>query len=184
MSRLYEQKLLEAGIPYRIVRGTAFYERREVRDVLAVLKLAVNPDDRTSFERVAAFAVKGMGPKKREEWAEWQASGVVPASPAADFWRAVGELPAIATIGMCLRFTTMLDDVGAAVFGVEERRQMMNHLDAVMDAEVMDEPASRAELNEPGAVELDGVVSIPGSCCFIYLCKHLRSLLLPTIGMA
>ena len=91
MSRLYEQKLLEAGIPYRIVRGTAFYERREVRDVLAVLKLAVNPDDRTSFERVAAFAVKGMGPKKREEWAEWQASGVVPASPAADFWRAVGE---------------------------------------------------------------------------------------------
>ena len=67
-------------------------------------------------------------------------------------------LPAIATIGMCLRFTTMLDDVGAAVFGVEERRQMMNHLDAVMDAEVMDEPASRAELSEPGAVELDGVV--------------------------
>ena len=67
-------------------------------------------------------------------------------------------LPAIATIGMCLRFTTMLDDVGAAVFGVEERRQMMNHLDAVMDAEVMDEPASRAELGEPGAVELDGVV--------------------------
>ncbi len=67
-------------------------------------------------------------------------------------------LPAIATIGMCLRFTTMLDDIGAAVFGVEERRQMMNHLDAVMDAEVMDEPASRTELSEPGAVELDGVV--------------------------
>ena len=67
-------------------------------------------------------------------------------------------LPAIATIGMCLRLTTMLDDVGAAVFGVEERRQMMNHLDAVMDAEVMDEPASRAALSEPGAVELDGVV--------------------------
>ncbi|WP_314676250.1 ABC transporter ATP-binding protein [uncultured Actinomyces sp.] len=67
-------------------------------------------------------------------------------------------LPAIATIGMCLRFTTMLDDIGASVFGVEERRQMMNHLDAVMDAEVMDEPASRTELSEPGAVELDGVV--------------------------
>ena len=67
-------------------------------------------------------------------------------------------LPAIATIGMCLRFTTMLDDIGASAFGVEERRQMMNHLDAVMDAEVMDEPASRAALGEPGAVELDGVV--------------------------
>ena len=67
-------------------------------------------------------------------------------------------LPAIATIGMCLRFTTMLDDIGASAFGVEERRQMMNHLDAVMDAEVMDEPASRAALSEPGAVELDDVV--------------------------
>lgn len=101
MSRLYEQKLLEAAIPYRIVRGTAFYERKEVRDVLAVLKLAVNPDDRTSFERVAAFAIKGMGPKKREEWSGWQASGAVPASPAGDFWRAVGEgiFPAKGQVG-------------------------------------------------------------------------------------
>ena len=70
----------------------------------------------------------------------------------------MGPLPAIATIGMCLRFTTMLDDDGAAVLSLEERRQMMNHLDAVMDAPVMDEPGERAELAEPGAVELDDVV--------------------------
>ena len=70
----------------------------------------------------------------------------------------MGPLPAIATIGMCLRFTTMLDDDGAAVLSLEERRQMMNHLDAVMDAPVMDEPSERAELAEPGAVELDDVV--------------------------
>lgn len=66
-------------------------------------------------------------------------------------------LPAIATIGMCLRFTTMLDDVSGAAFGLEERRQMMNHLDAVMDAPVMDEPSGRAALPEPGSVRLDGV---------------------------
>ncbi len=41
---------------------------------------------------------------------------------------------------------------------LEERRQMMNHLDAVMDAAVMDEPREPAELPEPGAVELDDVV--------------------------
>ena len=67
-------------------------------------------------------------------------------------------LAAIAVIGMCLRFTTMLDDIGAAVMGVEERRQMMNHLDAVMDAELMAEPQEPSALPQPGTVELDDVV--------------------------
>lgn len=71
---------------------------------------------------------------------------------------AMEPLVAIAVIGMCLRFTTMLDDIGAAVMGVEERRQMMNHLDAVMDAELMAEPQEPNALPEPGAVELDDVV--------------------------
>ena len=70
---------------------------------------------------------------------------------------AMEPLVAIAVIGMCLRFTTMLDDIGAAVMGVEERRQMMNHLDAVMDAELMAEPQEPSALPEPGAVELDDV---------------------------
>ncbi|WP_413227785.1 ABC transporter ATP-binding protein [Actinomyces marmotae] len=70
---------------------------------------------------------------------------------------AMEPLPAIATIGMCLRFTTMLDDVSGAAFGLEERRQMMSHLDAVMDAPVMDEPSGRTALTEPGSVRLDGV---------------------------
>ncbi|WP_167148195.1 ABC transporter ATP-binding protein [Actinomyces sp. ZJ308] len=67
-------------------------------------------------------------------------------------------LVAVAIIGMCLRFTTMLDDISGAVMGMEERRQMMNHLDAVMDAELMAEPQTRATLPDPGAVELDDVV--------------------------
>ena len=71
---------------------------------------------------------------------------------------AMEPLVAIAVIGMCLRFTTMLDDIGAAVMGMEERRQMMNHLDAVMDAELMAEPQEPSSLPEPGAVELNDVV--------------------------
>ena len=76
--------------------------------------------------------------------------------------RAVGgtmePLVAVAIIGMCLRFTTMIDEIGANVMGMEERRQMMNHLDAVMDAELMAEPEGRTDLPEPGAVGLDDVV--------------------------
>ncbi|NLL35913.1 MAG: UvrD-helicase domain-containing protein [Fretibacterium sp.] len=90
MSRLYEQKLLGLGIPYRVVRGTAFYERKEVRDVLSVLRLAVNPDDSTSFERVCSFAIKGFGPKKREDWDAWLRASPWEGTPL-DFWGLVAE---------------------------------------------------------------------------------------------
>lgn len=73
MSRIYEQKFLEEHIPYRIIRGFSFYERMEVKDVLSILKLALNPFDRSALERAAGFAVRGMGPKKRSEWEEWLA---------------------------------------------------------------------------------------------------------------
>ncbi|MCR5347950.1 MAG: UvrD-helicase domain-containing protein [Fretibacterium sp.] len=101
MSRLYEQKFLEMGIPYRIVRGVAFYERQEVRDVLALLRLALNPNDQTSFERAVGFAVKGMGPKRREDWNNWLSSGVVPTAPAENFWQAVsgGAWPVKGAVG-------------------------------------------------------------------------------------
>ncbi|MBQ3694326.1 MAG: UvrD-helicase domain-containing protein [Synergistaceae bacterium] len=71
MSRIYEQKFLEEQMPYRIIRGLAFYDRREVRDVLAILKLAVNPSDFSSLERAAGFAVKGLGPKSRAAFEQW-----------------------------------------------------------------------------------------------------------------
>ncbi len=70
----------------------------------------------------------------------------------------LSPVSAVVTIGLCLRFATMLDDLSAAVLALEERRQMMTHLDAVMDAPVMAEPSRRATLAQPGAVELDDIV--------------------------
>ena len=71
MSRVYEQKFLEEQIPYRIIRGVSFYDRMEVRDVLALLKLALNPYDRASLDRASSFAIKGMGPKRRADFDAW-----------------------------------------------------------------------------------------------------------------
>ena len=71
MSRIYEQKFLEEQMPYRIIRGLAFYDRKEVRDVLAILKLAVNPSDFASLERATGFAIKGLGPKTRAAFEDW-----------------------------------------------------------------------------------------------------------------
>ena len=82
MSRVIEKKFLENDIPYRIVRGVSFYERMEVKDVLAILKLALNPTDILSMERVSKIhsIIEGMGPKSQVLWSEWldnQLAGVL-----------------------------------------------------------------------------------------------------------
>jgi DNA helicase-2/ATP-dependent DNA helicase PcrA len=60
-SRPYEDALRRAGIPYRIVGGVRFYERREIKDVLAYLQLAVNPFDEASFQRAIGWPRRGVG---------------------------------------------------------------------------------------------------------------------------
>ena len=125
MSRLYEQKFLKAKIPYRVVRGVAFYERKEVRDVLAVLKLAINPGDVNALERVGGLFVKGLGPKKTEEFTAWlDASNATSLSPE-DFWKALasGACPIKGQVGQGLKalgenMTALLrvaDDIGAVI---------------------------------------------------------------------
>ncbi|MBQ9390342.1 MAG: UvrD-helicase domain-containing protein [Synergistaceae bacterium] len=74
MSRVYENKFLQEDIPYRIIRGLSFYDRMEVRDVLSILRMAMNPLDRSALDRASGFAIKGMGAKRRANWYEWLTS--------------------------------------------------------------------------------------------------------------
>ena len=60
-SRAVEEALRAAGIPYVVVAGTGFYQRAEIRDVLAYLRLAVNPGDVASFARIANVPQRGIG---------------------------------------------------------------------------------------------------------------------------
>ncbi len=60
-SRVLEEKFLIAGIPYTIVGGLRFYERKEIKDVLAFLRLLVNPNDRLSLRRVINEPKRGIG---------------------------------------------------------------------------------------------------------------------------
>ncbi|SDN27924.1 ATP-binding cassette, subfamily B [Actinomyces ruminicola] len=70
---------------------------------------------------------------------------------------ALEPMQAVVTIGICLRFTTMLESIGTTTAGIEERRQMMDHLDTGMDVAPLPEPSAAAAEPEPGAVELDDV---------------------------
>ena len=60
-SRTLEDMLLRAGVPYKIVGGTRFFDRAEIRDVMAYLKLVVNPDDDVSALRVVNTPRRGIG---------------------------------------------------------------------------------------------------------------------------
>ena len=70
-SRLLEEEFIRRGMPYRLVRGTRFYERREVRDILAYLRLIHNPDDGVSMARIINTPPRGIGAKTLSALQNW-----------------------------------------------------------------------------------------------------------------
>src|SRR4051812_294734 len=60
-SRVIEEALVRNGLPYRVVGGVKFYDRREVKDALAYLRALVNPDDEVSWKRIVNVPKRGVG---------------------------------------------------------------------------------------------------------------------------
>lgn len=72
-SRVLEEALIRHSLPYKIVGGIQFYERQEIKDILAYLKLVVNPYDRISFLRIINTPKRGFGEKFQEQFIDyWQ----------------------------------------------------------------------------------------------------------------
>jgi DNA helicase-2/ATP-dependent DNA helicase PcrA len=69
-SRAIEEALIKNSIPYKIIGGIQFYERKEIKDLLAHLKLIINPFDRTSLFRVINTPTRGLGEKFEEQLRE------------------------------------------------------------------------------------------------------------------
>ena len=67
-SRAIEASFLEAAIPYRVVGGVRFYERREIKDFLAFLRFASNPSDEISLERIINLPPRGIGEITFGKW--------------------------------------------------------------------------------------------------------------------
>lgn len=66
-SRVMEETLLKANIPYKMVGGHKFYDRKEIKDILAYLNMLVNPQDSISFERIVNSPKRGIGPGSIEK---------------------------------------------------------------------------------------------------------------------
>jgi DNA helicase II / ATP-dependent DNA helicase PcrA len=65
-SRVFEEVFIRSGLPYKVVGGVRFYERREVRDLLAYLRLIANPDDEVSLRRILNTPRRGIGDRAEE----------------------------------------------------------------------------------------------------------------------
>jgi DNA helicase-2/ATP-dependent DNA helicase PcrA len=84
-SRAIEEGLRKENVPYRVIGGTSFYQRKEIKDVLAYLKLVVNPNDTASLQRVINYPTRGIGAKTQERLEKYARSNGV------SLWQAVEQ---------------------------------------------------------------------------------------------
>lgn len=73
MSRALEETFIRYGVPYRMVGGTRFYDRKEIKDVVGYLRLLYQPSDRASFLRIVNVPTRGLGNTSVEKFLQWQA---------------------------------------------------------------------------------------------------------------
>ena len=113
LSRVMEEHLIRAGISYRIARGVEFYNRKEVRDVLAYLKILVNPADSLSTERIINTPPRGIGAttiKRLQEFAVSHGLSLLGAAAQADRIESFGA----PTAKKVLAFAQLIDKLSQA----------------------------------------------------------------------
>ena len=89
-SRIIEERLASASIPYRVVGGTRFYDRREIKDALAYLRAIVNPADEVSLKRVLNVPKRGIGDSSITKLDQYAASHGISFSEALNSWPEAG----------------------------------------------------------------------------------------------
>jgi DNA helicase-2/ATP-dependent DNA helicase PcrA len=92
-SRVLEEGLINARIPYRVYGGLRFFERAEIKDALAYLRLISHRDDDPSFERIVNRPTRGIGARTVEEMRQYARAN------ACSLWRAAGALASEALAG-------------------------------------------------------------------------------------
>lgn len=100
-SRMIEEMLLKANIPYKIVGGLKFYDRKEIKDVLAYLRLIANPNDDISFTRIINVPKRGIGASSLEKISRYATENGI------SLFQALGELE---EIGLSARIAAPLNE--------------------------------------------------------------------------
>nr|WP_306173591.1 UvrD-helicase domain-containing protein [Limnobacter humi] len=136
-SRVVEQALFNAGIPYRVYGGLRFFERAEIKHALAYLRLLDNADDDNSFSRVVNFPTRGIGARSIEQLqdlATQQGISLYRAIPLMD-GRAQASLQKFAQLIERLRFETRGLGLAELVDKVVVESGLLQHFEADKDGE-------------------------------------------------
>ncbi|MBT2515178.1 DNA helicase PcrA [Arthrobacter sp. ISL-30] len=115
-SRSIEDVLVRVGLPYKVVGGTRFYERKEIKDALAYLRVLVNPDDDVNLRRVLNEPKRGIGDRAEgavAAFAERERTSFITAA------RRAAEAPGMASrsVNAVLGFVKLLDDLAEVASG-------------------------------------------------------------------
>ncbi len=144
-SRILEDMFLRAGVPYKIVGGTRFFDRAEVRDVMAYLKLVVNPDDDVAALRVVNTPRRGIGTTSINKIRELAADEGVSFFSACELAIAETGLLGAKVRGALAEFTGT----------IEAARHFTGELADVVDA-IVDRSGLIRALEAEHSVEADG----------------------------
>jgi DNA helicase-2/ATP-dependent DNA helicase PcrA len=115
-SRSFEEALISARVPYRVYGGLRFFERAEIKDALAYLRLIANRDDDASFERIVNLPPRGIGNKTVDNHPRGGASA------GSSLWRAAGAAVAAGEGGRAavalLGFMQLIEQLTQAIAGL------------------------------------------------------------------
>lgn len=148
-TREFEDRFIAIGLPYKIVGGFRFYERAEIRDALAYLRLVAQPSDDLAFERIYNTPKRGLGDKTLEKLHRHARARGVPLSLAAVEIADTDELPARArnTLLAFMRDVARWRDLAKQTTPAELARTMLDEsgYTAALQAEKSAESAGRLE---------------------------------------
>jgi DNA helicase-2/ATP-dependent DNA helicase PcrA len=122
-SRVMEQALMQAQIPYRVYGGLRFYDRAEIRDILSYLRLLMNRDDDAAFERAYNHPPRGIGQKTAESIREVAKHNQIPLWQAAEQLVEQGLTPRAKT--SIANFLGLIESLTEATLGLSLEEQML-----------------------------------------------------------
>jgi len=168
-SRVFEEAMRRASLSYNIVGGFSFYERMEVRDIIAYLKLALNPNDSIALQRVINTPTRGIGKQTLDE-IETRAREL-----GSSYWEAISDLVqneqrlsprSVAALANFQRIVNGLATKAASVSGIastddaDEQIESATPVSDLVKAAIMDsgyEHALKAENNDEAEARLENL---------------------------
>jgi len=143
-SRVIEETFVKANIPYQMVGGTKFYDRKEIKDVLAYLRLIANPDDDVSFVRIVNEPKRGIGATTLEKLQSYATSHDI------SLFTAIKEVD---FIGLSARATKSLAEFAEMINNWIKQQEFLTATDMV--EQVLDKSGYEAMLKNDRTIEAE-----------------------------